>query len=111
MAESVNQLQPENAVVAAGIRGPLLLVATGETVARYAPAWAANCGPNRGGYRVLVIRADNPSEVQPIVAEATSLAAAGIIAVGDAAVIAAATAAGRSLAVPVVTVPVGGVRD
>lgn len=111
MAERVNQLQPENAVVAAGIKGPLLLVATGETVARFAPAWAARCGPNRGRYRVLVIRADDPREVEPIVAEATSLAAAGIVAVGDAAVIATATAAGRSLAVPVVAVPVGTVRD
>jgi hypothetical protein len=39
------------------------------------------------------------------------LAAAGIVAVGDDTVLATATAAGQSLAVPVVTFPVGDVRD
>lgn len=111
MAGCMNQPQPADVVIAAGIEGPLLVVATGETVARFAPAWAANCGPNRGGYRVLVIRADDPSEAEQIIAEATLLAAAGIVAVGDDTVLATATAAGQSLAVPVVTFPVGDVRD
>jgi glycerol dehydrogenase-like iron-containing ADH family enzyme len=111
MAGCVNQPQPENAIVAAGIKGPLLLVATGETVARYAPAWAANCESNRGGYRVLVIRTDDAGEAEQIIVEARSLAAAGLIALGDEPVIAAATAAAAQLGLPIVTIPVGPLRD
>lgn len=98
--------RPEHAVAEAGIEGPLLVVATGETVARYAPPWATNAGAGRGGYRVLVVRDDDSQETGQIVAEALSLAAAGIVAVGGDAVIATATAAGRSLGLPVVAVPV-----
>ena len=48
----MNHPLPEDAVAAAAIDGPLLVVATSETVARYAPAWAATAGQYRGCYRV-----------------------------------------------------------
>ncbi len=101
----MNHPLPEDAVAAAAIDGPLLVVATSETVARYAPAWAATARQYRGGYRVLVIQDNNPQEAGQIVAEATSLAAAGIVAVGTEAAVATATAAGRMLGLPVVAIP------
>lgn len=105
--DTAARLRPEAAVAAAGLDRPLLVVATSRTVARFAPAWAA-AGSTMAGYRVLVIRENDPSEVQQIVAEATSLGAAGIIAVGGTSVIAAATAAGRQVHRPVVPVPASG---
>ena len=101
----MNHPLPEDAVAAAAIDGLLLVVATSETVDRYAPAWAATAGQYRGCYRVLVIHGTNPQEAGQIVAEANSLAAAGIVAVGTSAVVATATAAGRSLGLPVVAIP------
>lgn len=101
----MNHPLPEDAVAAAAIEGPLLVVATGETVARYAPAWAANAEQYRSRYRVLVIDDNNPHEAGQVVAEATSLAAAGIVAVGTQAVVATATTAGRMLGLPVVAIP------
>ncbi len=110
MAGRVNQPKPEHVVGAAEIDGPLLVVATDQTVARFAPAWAATHAADRGSYRVLVINDDDPHEVEQIITEATSLGAAGIVAVGIEAVIATATAAGTSLGLPVVAVPVNAVR-
>lgn len=101
----MNNPLPENAVTAAAIEGPLLVVATGETVARYAPAWAASAGQYRSRYRVLVIHDNNPHETEQVVAEATSLAAAGIVVVGTQTVVATASAAGRMLGLPVVAIP------
>ena len=101
----MNDPLPEDAVPAAAIAGPLLVVATSETVARYAPAWAATAGQHRGSYRVLVIQGTNPHEAGQVVAEATSFAAAGIVAVGAPAVVAIATTAGKMLGLPVVAIP------
>lgn len=107
----MNDPLPEDAVPAAAIAGPLLVIATGETVARYAPAWAATARQYRSGYRVLVIQDNNPHEAEQVVAEATSLAAAGIVAVGTQAVVTIATTAAKMLGLPVVAIPFNPVSD
>lgn len=104
MTPQHTELQPKDALVAIAVDGPLLVIATYQTVATFALAWAATRPTSRGGYRVLVVREADPYEARQIAAEATSLGAAGIVAVGSAAVLAAAAEAAAQLSLPLAAI-------
>lgn len=111
MTRQHTDLQPQNALLTIGVDGPLLVIATSQTVAKFAPGWAASRAGPGGGYRVLVVCETNPYEAQLIAAEATAQGAAGIVAVGSEAVLAAAADAAVRLNLPLAAIPLGSVPD
>lgn len=90
---------------AAGVAGPVLVVADADAIAASAPAWAAAFAAAGLVHRVLVAsdRTDD-AEVAAIAAEAESLAAAAVAVVAGAAVVAAAESAAARRGLPCVGV-------
>lgn len=87
---------------AAGLRGPVLVVADADATSRWAPAWAAAFAASGWTHRVF---APDPAEFGAIVAEAESLRAAAMAAAGDAAMVAAVEAAAAACGLPWVALP------
>lgn len=95
---------------AAGLAGPVLVVADDEAVARLAPAWAEAFSAAGWLHRVLAAGPGAVAEVAAIAAEAESLRAAALVAAGDAAVLAAVQQAAAACRLPCVALPLG-MRD
>lgn len=87
---------------AAGLRGPVLVVADEDATSRWAPAWAAAFAASGWTHRVF---AAGPAEFGAIVAEAESLRAATMAAVGDAAMVAAVESAAAMCGLPWIALP------
>lgn len=93
----------------AGLRDPVLIVAGAAEVTRLAPAWADSLAAIGWTHRVLVSEGGpGGDEIAVIVAEAISLAAAAIVAVGNAGVVSAAEAAAAAAHLPLVARRVAG---
>ena len=88
------------AVQTAAISGPLLVVATSETVGRLAPDWAVACQDLELHYRVLVVEPDCPLAADDIATEAARLSAGGILAVGPDGLVSTATVAAKQSGLP-----------
>lgn len=87
---------------AAGMRGPVLVVADANAISRRAPAWAAAFAAAGWTHRVF---APDPAEFGAIVAEAESLRAAAMVAAGDAVMVAAVEAVAAACGLPCVALP------
>jgi glycerol dehydrogenase-like iron-containing ADH family enzyme len=99
---------PAAALVAAGLEGPVLVVADDDSIGRLAPAWAASFAAVGWVHRVVAGRDADPAEVESLAAEARSLKAATVIGTGGASVRAAARAAAAAVGRPVVEAATGG---
>jgi len=90
---------------AAGLAGPVLVVADGEAISRLAPAWAEAFAAAGWLHRVLAAGTAATGEVAAIAAEAESLRAAALVAAGDAAVRATVEQAAAACRLPCVALP------
>jgi glycerol dehydrogenase-like iron-containing ADH family enzyme len=88
----------------AGHVDPVLVVAGDDAISLLAPAWAGSFADARWIHRVLA-SGGGPAEIASIAAEADSLAAAVIVAVGSPEVIAACRAAAAARGLPFVACP------
>lgn len=89
----------------AGLTGPLLVVATSDIVGRFAPTWAAALLEQGLCHRVLVVDPRCPLAAEDIKSEASSLAAKGLLAVGNTDVIRTASVAAQQSNLPIATLP------
>lgn len=96
---------PVSRLRAAGLAGPVLVVADGELISRLAPAWAEAFSAAGWLHRVLAAGHAVAGEVAAIAAEAESLRAAALVAAGDAAVLAAVEQAAAACRLPCVALP------
>lgn len=86
------------ALAAAGGRPPVLIVASQETVGRLALAWLASCDEAGWVYRVRSFGGQaTDAEIAALAAEAQSLGAKTIAAIGDADLLMAAKAAAQTI--------------
>ncbi|MFM7244292.1 MAG: hypothetical protein ACKO40_08985 [Planctomycetaceae bacterium] len=90
---------------AAGVAGPVLVVADNTAIARAAPAWADAFAAAGWLHRVLAADPAGDDEVAAIAAEAASCDATAIVAAGDAAVVSVAERAAAVRRVPCVVLP------
>jgi glycerol dehydrogenase-like iron-containing ADH family enzyme len=84
------------------VKGPLLVIADNESIARLAPRWAEAFTAAGLHYRVRLVGSLGDRELEAILAEARSLAAGTILTAGQPATIALAAAAADRLGLPLV---------
>jgi hypothetical protein len=90
---------------AAGLAGPVLVVADAAAISRLAPAWAEAFAAAGWLHRVLDAGHPAAGAAAAIAAEAASLRAAVLVAAGDAAVVAVVEQAAAACRLPCVTLP------
>lgn len=90
---------------AAGVAGPVLVVADSAAIARAAPAWADAFAAAGWLHRVLAADPAVDDDVAAIAAEAASCGAMALVAAGDAAVVSAAERAAAASRLPCIVLP------
>ena len=93
-------------MVAVGLEGPALVIASATPIARLAPIWAAALDEVGIGHRVRLFGGESSRrEIAAIVEEARSLGARTIVAAGGAKVLDAARSAAAAIRLPFVSCP------
>lgn len=90
---------------AAGVAGPVLVVADSAAIARAAPVWADAFTAAGWLHRVLAADPAGDDDVAAIAAEAASCGATALVAAGDAAVVSAAKRAAAASRLPCIVLP------
>ena len=84
----------------ATMAGPVLVLAANQAIATNGPAWAQAFAASRLLHRVRLVSEDGDRDLAAVVAEARSLRAASILAVGEGAQLAVGRAAAKQLELP-----------